>query len=234
MRFRSMYTWLFISLLDLSPALEASDWSTWRGDRSRSGRYGASGDVTEPAVLWGYRLGNSPAQPNRLVVDYDGDGADELLLGARTASVDASEAGGVYFFFGGGLSGTVSVASADASWGASSSGARLGWDLSVGDVDGDGVQDWSSGAYATPSPNNSGTAWLVSGSGYTAWTTGLNIEDSARAAVQGDVGGMYVGRTPFILADMNGDGADEWMVSGEGVARGSTKRAGQVSIFYGP
>lgn len=167
--------------------------------------------------------------------DLDGDGADELLLGARTASVDTAEAGGVYFFFGDAAwSGAVSVSSADASWGASDSNARLGWDLSVGDVDGDGVQDWSSGAYATASPNNSGSAWLVSGAGYTGWTTGMNIADSARAEVKGDSGGMYVGRTPFILADMNGDGANEWMVSGEGVARGSTKRAGQVSIFYGP
>ena len=167
--------------------------------------------------------------------DLDGDGNDELLIGARTASVDGSEGGGVYFWFGGSaLSGTVAASSSDASWGAVAGDVRFGWDMSVGDVDGDGVQDWTSGAYATDSPNNSGTAWLVSGSSYTAWTTGLNIEDSARAAVQGDANGMYVGRTPYILPDMNGDGADEWMVSGEGVAQGSAKRAGQVSIFFGP
>ncbi|MFT5584354.1 MAG: hypothetical protein ACI9VR_001939 [Cognaticolwellia sp.] len=167
--------------------------------------------------------------------DLDGDGADEILIGARTASVDASQGGGVYFWFGdAGLSGTVAAAAADASWGVSNSDVDFGWDLSVGDVDGDGIQDWSTGAYATDTPNNSGTAWLVSGSGYGSWTTGLNIGDSARAAIQGDTGGMYVGRTPFIVPDMNGDGADEWMVAGEGVAAGSTKRAGQVSIFFGP
>lgn len=169
------------------------------------------------------------------LADLDGDGADELLIGGRTASVDGSSGGGVYFWFGdSALSGTITASSADASWGSVAGDVRFGWDLSVGDVDGDGVQDWTSGAYATDSPNNSGTAWLVSGSGYTSWTTGLNVEDSARAAVQGDSGGMYVGRTPVILADMNGDGADEWMVAGEGVADGGTKRAGYVSIFYGP
>ena len=179
----------------------------------------------------GDNLGISAAS----LADLDGDGADELLLGARTASVDGSEGGGVYFWFGdSAMSGSIAASSADASWGAVAGDVRFGWDLSVGDVDGDGVQDWTSGAYGTDSPNNSGTAWLVSGASYTAWTTGLNIEDSARAAVQGDSGGMYVGRTPVIVPDMNGDGADEWMVAGEGVARGSTKRAGQVSIFYGP
>ena len=169
------------------------------------------------------------------LADLDGDGADELLIGARTASVDASQGGGVYFWFGGAaLTGTVATTAADASWGVADSDARLGWDLSAGDVDGDGHQDWSTGAYATGSPNNSGTAWLVSGAGYGTWTTSMNIQDSARAAVQGDTGGMYVGRTPFIVSDMNGDGADEWMVAGEGVAAGTSKRAGQVSIFFGP
>lgn len=167
--------------------------------------------------------------------DLDGDGADELLLGARTASVDGSSAGGVYFFFGGsGLSGTLASSGADASWGSSGADDRLGWDLAVGDVDGDGVQDWTSGAYATDSPNNSGTLWLISGAGYTAWTTGLHMDDSAKAWVQGSAGGSYTGRAPAILGDLDGDGSAEWVVGSEGIKRGSTTRAGEVGIFFGP
>ena len=168
--------------------------------------------------------------------DVDGDGNDDVLIGARFGDVDVQDAGSVYFFYGG-VSGTVSAASADASWGGSEDGGRLGWDIDSADLDGDGALEWTTGAYnnSDDSTSAAGQGYLLLGSGYGAWTTGAAIEDDAQAVFTGNTTAYhYVGRANTLVGDLNGDGFGEWAVGGEGKARNTKSRAGFVYVVWGP
>ncbi|MCP4804495.1 MAG: hypothetical protein GY884_04030 [Proteobacteria bacterium] len=167
--------------------------------------------------------------------DLDGDGADDVLIGARFGDVDVEDAGSVYFFHGA-ISGTVSAGSADASWGGVEDNGRLGWDLASGDLDGDGVLEWTTGAYNNSNGSSSaaGQAYLVLGSGYASWTTGASIEDDSQAIFYGNTANHYVGRANALVGDLNGDGFGEWVVGGEGKTRNSKTRAGFVYVLWGP
>lgn len=167
--------------------------------------------------------------------DLDGDGADDFVVGARFGDVDVTDAGSVYFFYGG-VSGTVSAGSADASWGGVEENGRLGWDMDSADLDGDGVLEWTTGAYANSngSSSSAGQAYLLLGSGYTSWTAGASIEDDAQAIFYGNTSNHLVGRANALVGDMNGDGFGEWAVGGEGKTRSSKTRAGFVYLLWGP
>ncbi|HJN75249.1 MAG TPA: hypothetical protein QGF58_15075 [Myxococcota bacterium] len=169
--------------------------------------------------------------------DLDSDGAEDFLVGARFADVDTADGGGVYFFFGDAAStGTVDAGSADASFGTSEADARLGWDMASGDMDGDGNLEWTTGAYSTTnsSKSNAGTAYLLLAADYSDWTTGSTIWDDSQATFKGNQSNHFVGRKPAITGDMDGDGLGEWVIGGEGIARGSDNRVGYVYIFWGP
>lgn len=169
--------------------------------------------------------------------DLDSDGADDFLVGARFADVDATDGGGVYFFYGdSSFSGTIDASSADASFGTSETDARLGWDMHSADMDGDGTLEWTSGAYSTTnsSKTNAGSAYLMLGSGYSSWTTGSTITDEAQAVFKGNQASHFVGRRPALVGDMDGNGSGEWVIGGEGIARGSDNRVGFVYMMWGP
>jgi hypothetical protein len=168
--------------------------------------------------------------------DLDADGYDEFAVGARFGDVDATDGGSVYFWFGSTTTGTVSANTADASWGSNSNGDRLGWELSTGDLDGDGAQELMTGAYSRTfnSKSGAGASYVLLGSDYTSWTTGANIDDDEQVRVVGNLNNHYVGRSAVVLGDINGDGYDEYVVGGEGKNNGSSNRAGFVYLFYGP
>lgn len=168
------------------------------------------------------------------VGDVDGDGNDDFVVGARFGDEVSTDGGALYFYYGGLTGGTLTPADADASWGTSVADSRLGWDLDAHDLDGDGTSELMAGAYAWSSPVSSGRSFLLLGTDYGSWTTGMDIESEAYATVAGDSANQFVGRTNAALGDVDGDGAAEWAVGAEGVAVDGNNRAGEVWIFYGP
>jgi hypothetical protein len=166
--------------------------------------------------------------------DVDGDGTDDFVVGARFGDEVSTDGGALYFYYGGLTGGTLTPADADASWGTSVADSRLGWDLDAQDLDGDGQAELMAGAYAWTSPVSSGRSFLLLGSDYGSWTTGMDVASEAYATVAGDTANEFVGRTNAALGDVDGDGASEWVVGAEGVAVDGNNRAGEVWIFYGP
>ena len=87
--------------------------------------------------------------------DVNGDGLDDLVIGAKRNDDSGSNAGAVYVIYGksGGHSGVISVASLTAEQGFVIQGDRasdyLGDSVSIaGDIDGDGLDDIIIGAEA--------------------------------------------------------------------------------------
>ena len=150
------------------------------------------------------------------MADLDGDGRDDLVIGAD----GASGGGEVYIFFSSTL-----LASPDQTTGdadvvilAESGQDQFGYSLAAGgDVTGDGVDDLLVGA-----PGYDGTvmgvgaAYLFSGA---TLTTGEEIE--AEIVLTGFVVDGEVGSALAIFPDVNGDGLDEIVVGAPNVGNGT-------------
>ena len=165
--------------------------------------------------------------------DTDGDGIDELILGAYGHG--ASSQGAVYVFEASGLSGTIGLSGADAKLTGEAASDGLGQHesgdepIAVGDVDGDGLDDLVAGALNHGS--NDGKAYLVLGT-----ATGLSsgsIDTVAQAAWTASSGGQ-LGEIVELVGDVDGDGVDDLAVSATNHDVGATSSAGAAFLFYGP
>jgi hypothetical protein len=107
------------------------------------------------------RAGTTVAGPG----DVDGDGRDDLLVGAPYDETGGTTAGAAYLVYGASAAaGTTSLSAADARFLGESAGDEAGAAVGgVGDLDGDGVADLAFGAPGTGSA--AGTVYFVLGGG---------------------------------------------------------------------
>ncbi|MCB9794278.1 MAG: FG-GAP repeat protein [Alphaproteobacteria bacterium] len=121
---------------------------------------GAAADFT----VTGDSRGDYAGSAVSVVPDVDGDGDDELLVGATGLN---GEEGGAYLVLGGALSGTLSLANADSIMTGLSTDDQAGGAVAgVGDVDGDGAGDLLVGAVGVDTGGaEAGAAYLVLGPG---------------------------------------------------------------------
>ena len=98
--------------------------------------------------------------------DLDGDGVDDLLIGAYSRDTGGNNAGAVYVMHGP-LSGTTSLASADAVFNGNAASQTAGTSVAGGaDLDGDGLDDALIGVPGDDTAaTNAGAAWLWAGYG---------------------------------------------------------------------
>ena len=152
--------------------------------------------------------------------DINGDGFDDIVIGAYAADNDGTDAGRSYVVFGKANSTTVNLASLSSSDGFTIKGEAAG-DLSgdsvsaAGDVNGDGLADLIIGAHgADLSSGFSGRSYVVFGK-----TDALDVDLANITAGQG---GFSITRTAtnslsgYSVAgggDINGDGLDDLIVT---------------------
>nr|MBA3756108.1 FG-GAP repeat protein [Nitrosomonas sp.] len=161
--------------------------------------------------------------------DINGDGFDDLILGAPTPfTVGGLDASYIVFGKAGGFSAQMSASSLDGNNGFRLIGGaaydRLGSSVSsAGDINGDGFDDVLVGAPgADPNGNNSGSIYVVFGKigGFGATLDLSSLDGNNGFRLDGASAGRGSGFLVSNAGDVNGDGFDDVIVGGSYVVFG--------------
>jgi hypothetical protein len=139
----------------------------------------------------------------------DGDGLDDVLVGAPGAGSDAGKA---FVVLGASLTlGTLSLGSADFALTGEAASDFAGYSLSgVGDTDGDGLDDLLVGAYGNDDGGaDAGAAYLVAGADLASTPLSLS---RATCALVGESAYDYAGWAVSAAGDVDGDGDPDLLV----------------------
>jgi hypothetical protein len=143
--------------------------------------------------------------------DINGDGYDDLLIGVWHYGTT----GQVYIVFGKatGWSKNVSLGSVDASYLGENSGDSLSKAVSVGDINGDGLDDLVMGADSSAvNGTGSGKVYIIFGH-KSGWSMDTALSDAtADASIIGEGANERFGSFISAAGDVNGDGLDDFLV----------------------
>jgi hypothetical protein len=166
--------------------------------------------------------------------DVNGDGYDDILIGAYGNSEGGSSAGQTYLILGkaSGWAMDTSLSNADASFrGENDYDAAGTWVAGAGDINGDGYDDILIGApYNADGGSNAGQTYLVLGKA-TGWAMDNDLSDSD-ASFLGDGVDNYVGSSFAGAGDVNGDGYEDFLIGAATNGEGGLY-AGQTYLFFG-
>ena len=179
--------------------------------------------------------------------DVNGDGYDDLIIGANSADPNGDSSGETYIVYGGasapGTGGVLDLSALDGSNGFILNGIDT-YDLSgrsvssAGDVNGDGYDDLIIGAdRADPNGDSSGETYIVYGGASAPGTDGvLDL-----SALNGTNGFILAGIDAFdqsggavsSAGDVNGDGYDDLIIGAFGADPNGDSNAGETYLVYG-
>jgi hypothetical protein len=161
-------------------------------------------------------------------LDWDGDGVQDLALGAYNNGAGGKRAGAAYLVRGP-FTADVDLGAADATLVGEAAEDWAGYALSpAGDLDGDGDDEvWVGAPYESSVGYKSGAAYLVKGG--SAGTTDLA---AASAKLRGEASLDRAGMAVLGGEDLDGDGQADVVVGAWGNSMGGT-RAGAAYVVYG-
>jgi FG-GAP repeat len=178
--------------------------------------------------------------------DINGDGRDDLIIGAKSASPNSvSTAGSSYVLFGrssAAFAATMSLSTLNGTNGFRLDGVLIGdgsgTDVAAaGDINGDGIADLIVGApTADPTGTNSGSTYVVYGRSSPAFAATVNLSTlngSNGFRLDGVQLGNFTGRAVSAAGDINGDGTDDLIIGADGADPGGVNNVGSSFIVYG-
>ncbi len=201
-------------------------------------------DGSNGFVLNGAAAGDNSGRSVSAAGDVNGDGVDDLLIGANGADPNGNYSGASYLVFGAsgvGSSGTLELSSLDGSNGFVLNGVtgsdNSGFSVSAaGDVNGDGVDDLLIGAHrADPNGNRSGASYVVfgaSGVGSSGTLELSSLDGSNGFVLNGVTADDQSGVSVSAAGDVNSDGVDDLLI-GAGVADSNGNRSGASYVVFG-
>lgn len=198
----------------------------------------SSGSLTQADVLFlGDEAGARAGQALASLGDINGDGCDDLAIGAPFSDRGGDRSGIVYVFYGGDdRSGTSSVKDADIKLvgGASRDGA--GFSISgVGDVNGDNKADFLIGAYTATVPSAGGDL-AYGGKAHLLYGPLMGTIDLSAADVTfyGESPSGLAGKVTGIAGDLNDDGKADLVIAAPDLDYNNNANAGVVYVLYYP
>ena len=197
---------------------------------------------TNGFAIRGLALGDAFGQRVSSAGDVNGDGIDDVIIGAPFADPNGKETGQSYVVFGSdqGFPAVIEASSLDGSNGFALNGItqndRLGTSVSgAGDVDGDGIDDMIIGAPAADSQRTDpGQAYVVYGSdqGFPAVIEASTLDGSNGFTFNGIVEDDFLGVSVSGVKDINGDGFDDFVVAAQS-ADPNGPASGQIYVVFG-
>jgi Ca2+-binding RTX toxin-like protein len=215
----------------------------------KTGAYAASLDLSTLDGTTGYRLdGKDPVDRSGYALatagDINGDGFDELVIGARLADPAGGDSGESYVIFGkasgygasfdlGALNGTNGFRLTGID-GSDQSGHSV---ASAGDFNGDGLSDLLvSARQGDPGGNNqSGETYIIFGK-TTAFATNISLSTLSGTdgfRLDGIDAADFSGESVSSAGDVNGDGFDDLIVGAPQGDPGGDLQAGESYIIFG-
>lgn len=181
----------------------------------------------------GAQFGNSVAGAG----DINGDGFDDVIIGAPRMDVNVADDGAVFIYYGGGNvnrplwhgSGTLNNPAPGLTFNSAGTSFRVGWAVAgAGDVNGDGYSDVIIGDWRDNIGNqsNEGTALVYHGS-----ATGLN--STPATVIQNDQSNSWLGRSVSSAGDINGDGYSDVAIGASQFQLSPRTNEGAVYIHLG-
>ncbi|MBE9059968.1 FG-GAP repeat protein [cf. Phormidesmis sp. LEGE 11477] len=174
--------------------------------------------------------------------DINGDGFDDVIIGAVSSSPYTGYAGASYVIFGtdAGFDAQLDPSSLDGGDGfaitGSGGGDYSGGSVSgAGDVNGDGFDDLIIGAdRADPNGRSSGESYVVFGTdaGFPATFELSSLDGSNGFVINGDDSDDYSGSSVSGAGDVNGDGFDDLIVGAPG-GRSNSNGPGESYVVFG-
>jgi len=159
--------------------------------------------------------------------DVDGDGFEDVLVGAYGQD-EGGEDGGVAYVVLGPAAGTIDLSAADGRFVGEEAGDQAGWTLTAGDVDGDGVEDVLVGACENDAGGDgAGAAYLLTGPA--AGTIDLSEADAKLVGEEPEDAAGY----SLAAGDVDGDGVEDLLVGAPGQDAGGSY-AGAAYLVLGP
>ncbi|WP_373481198.1 integrin alpha [Geminocystis sp.] len=174
--------------------------------------------------------------------DVNGDGFDDLIIGASNANPNGTDSGQSYVVFGknGGFSPTLNLSTLNGTNGFTINGINpddnSGISVSsAGDLNGDGFDDLIISAFlADPNGSNSGQSYVVFGKtgGFSPTFNLSNLNGVNGFTINGINSGNYSGRSVSSAGDVNGDGFDDLIIGANGGDPNGTD-SGQSYVVFG-
>lgn len=175
--------------------------------------------------------------------DVDGDGIDDLLIGAHLADPNGANSGRAYVVYGrnGDFFAAVDLSGMPASQGFVLNGATTndlaGFSVSeVGDFNNDGRDDFVVSAFGSDtSGTDAGSSWVVFGrAGDFASTVDLSaIGGGNGVRIDGGIAGELTGISVSSAGDVNGDGFVDIIIGANGIKSSPTTTVGGAYIVFG-